>query len=630
MVRSFSLALAVLAATSTAVSAQVPVSRDIPYPGAITLMVDTTDIDHRVMRIHERLPVTKGRVTLLYPQWIPGHHGPTNLVKRLAGLRFSADGRPLAWTRDADNLYAFHVEVPAGVTTLDVEFQQLLKRDPDGDMGTLTDAFVAVEWQGVVLAPAGWAVSRVPVDASLRLPSGWHQGSALRPKTTTIDSVDYERVSLETLVDSPVYAARYYRQIPLDPPGTDKPAFLDLFADHPESLAATDAQIETHANVVHQAERAFGSRHWAHFDFLLALTDENMRLGLEHHQSSENSASGKYFTDWDHSTGERYLIPHEFTHSWDGKFRRPKDLWAPDFNTPTGNTLLWVYEGQTQYWGEVIATRAGMYTAEEYRERLAEDAARLQADPGRRWRPLQDTVHDEIIAGREAPRDWGNWSRFEPYYDEGALLWFDVDTRIRELSGDQRSLDDFARAFFGVDDGRITPLLYTAEDVYAQLNRIQPYDWAGFFSSHLDNLTEAPLDGLARSGWRLGWTDKESDYRKRNRPPGRRGSSYAYSLGFSVGDDGGLRGVTWNGPAFKQGLGEDATLVAVDSHEFSIDTLDAAIRRAEHGTQPIALLFKIGKEYRTIDIDYHGGIRYPELQRIEGTPDRLSRILTAR
>jgi predicted metalloprotease with PDZ domain len=599
----------------------------------MTLRVDATDVDHKLLQVRETLPVRPGRLVLLYPQWIPGHHAPTNEVKRLAGLRIEAAGKALPWRRHPDHFHAFIVDVPAGVGTLDIAFQQVLPLEPSGDDPLLQRRFIGMKWHGALLYPAGYDVSRIAVDARLRLPAAWQHGSALRTVATAAatdkasDTLHFERVSLETLVDSPVFAAPFAKRIELDP-GRSPPVFLNLFAEEAGQLDPTEAQIEAHRNLVRQADRLFGSRHFAHYDVLLAI-GESIPLGLEHHQSSENGVKTGYFKDWDKHTLSRYLVPHEFTHSWNGKFRRPRDLWAPDFNTTTRNSLLWVYEGQTQLWGEVLSARSGMMSAADVRERLARYVAWLQASPGRRHRSLQDTTDDEITAGRKLPIEWYSYQRFEDYYGEGALIWLDIDARLRSQSAGKRSLDDFARAFFGVEDGRIDPLLYDFADVVAALNRVQPFDWASLLRERLDSTgSDAAFEGLARAGWRLAWSEQQSDYAKAASAL-RETTDFAYSLGLEVGKDNKLDEVLWDSPAFRAGLTKGLTLLAVNLRAYDADRLRDAVTAAKDG-QPIELLLKDGPDYRVVRIDWRGGLRYPQLERIEGSEDWLTPLLTSR
>jgi predicted metalloprotease with PDZ domain len=619
-----------LAARIAPAAAAVPIPQDTPYPGAIRLEVDATDLDHKVLRVHETLPVQAGRLTLLYPRWIPGNHAPTSEVKRLAGLRIEAGGQRLDWVRDPDDFHALNVDVPAGVDRLELTFQQLLPHEPSGSDPFLGRNLLDVEWQGAVLYPAGHYVSRIDVDASLRLPAGWQYGSALRAASAGGDEVRFERVSLETLVDSPVFAGKHFKRVALDADAA-RPVFLDMVADDAADLEMKDAQLDAHRGLVRQADRLFGARHFAHYDLLLCIGDDDYDLGLEHHQSSENSVKANYFKEWDKTPFQRYVVPHEFVHSWNGKFRRPADLWAPDFNTVSRNSLLWVYEGQTQYWGDVLAVRSGMFPLADMRERLARRAAWAQfGDPGRTWRSLQSTTDDEIITGRKLPIEWGSWQRFEEYYDEGALIWLDVDTRIREASHGQRSLDDFARAFFGVEDGRVAPLTYTFDDVVATLRKVQPFDWAGFLRAKLDGVgPDAPLDGLARAGWRLGWTDQRSEYAKAI-DSFREGEDFTYSLGLHMGKAGKVRGVQWDGPAFKAGLRSGLVLVAVNLRGYTPEVLRNAVTAAKGDAAPIELLLKDGDDYRVVRVDWHGGLRYPVLERIDGRPDLLTAILSPR
>jgi len=609
----------------------LPPARDVPYLGAIGLHVDATDVEHKRLQVRESLPVRPGRTVLLYPQWIPGNHSPTNEVKRLTGLRIEAAGRALQWQRDPDNFHAFVVDVPAGVATLDIAFQQVLPLAPTGSDAMLSRRFIGVEWQGAVLYPAGFDASRIEVEATLRLPVGWTHGSALPAMAVATSSGElrFERVSLETLVDSPVFAARYVKRVELDP-GSAQPVFLDLFAEEAVSLEYTEAAMDAHRNLVRQADRLFGARHFAHYDILLALSDE-IDLGLEHHQSSENGVKADYFRDWSKSVPARALVPHEFAHSWNGKFRRPRELWAADFNTQVRNSLLWVYEGQTEYWGEVLAARSGLMSAAEVRERLARTVAWLQASAGRQWRSLQDTTDDAVISGRKLPIEWSSWQRFEDYYDEGVLVWLDVDARIREASGGTRSLDEFARAFFGVEPGRVKPLLYDFADVVSALNAVQPFDWASLLRTRLDSLaSDATFDGLARAGWRLTFTDKRSDYAK-TADAYTESADFLHSLGLIVGKEGKLRDVLWDGPAFRAGLTRGLTLLAVNMRAYDADVLRDAIAAAAKPSGPLVeLLLKDGNEYRMARIEWRGGLRYPALERIEGRADLLTPILSAR
>ena len=432
------------------------------------------------------------------------------------------------------------------------------------------------------------------------------------------------------LIDSPVFAGVHYRQIDLDPGGRS-PVRANIVADKADSLNATDEQIQILRNLVAQMDRLYGARHFDHYDFLIAMTDKLGGIGLEHHRSSENSVDPAFFTGWDTHLADRDLLSHEMNHSWDGKWRRPADQYVPNFNSPLQNSLLWVYEGQTQYYGQVIAARSGLLSKQQAMDALAMTAATFDTRVGREWRAMQDTTNDPIISQRQ-PKGWLSWQRDEDYYSEGQLIWLDVDTTIREKTGGRKSLDDFARAFYGVQDGSYTPAPYTFEDVVAALNGVVANDWATFLRTRLDAdgpEARAPLDGLARGGWRLAYSDKPTDYMKTLYGELKR-NDFTYSLGFQTGEGNKIRSVQWNGLAFKSGLAAGMEIVAVNGQAASAERLAEAVTEAKDPSTPITLIVKDDEQYRTVVFDYHDGLRYPRLERIPGTPDRLGDILTPR
>jgi predicted metalloprotease with PDZ domain len=443
---------------------------DQPYPGTIVLNVDATNLSQQVFRMRMSIPVKPGPLTLLYPQWLPANHGPNGPITQLAGLKFTANGKPVEWTRDPVQVFAFHVNVPEGATVLEAEYQYLSPLDTSQGRITMTDEILGVQWVSVTLYPAGYVARRITVQPNLKLPAGWQYATALETADRQGDEVHFKTHDLETLMDSPLFAGHYYKQFDLDP-GAKVPVRLNVFADTPESLEAKPEQIEAHRKLVQQAYKLFGSHHYNHYDFLFALSDEFGGIGREHHQSSENGVKPGYFTEWAKGEAGRDLLPHEYTHSWDGKFRRPAGQNVPNFNTPLQNELLWVYEGQTQYWGSVLGARSTLVSMAGARDALAATAARYDSIAGRSWRAMQDTVNDPIMNARR-PLGWANWQRSEDYYSEGQLIWLDVDTLIREKSGDKKSLDDFARAFYSINDGSFLPAFYTFDDVVAALNKV--------------------------------------------------------------------------------------------------------------------------------------------------------------
>ena len=610
-----------------AIADTIPAPRDLPYPGTIRLRVDATDTAHGVFRVAETIPVQPGALTLLLPKWLPGDHAPTGTIDKLSGLTVSAAGRPLAWRRDPVDITAFHLDVPAGAQVIEVTFQYLSPTAENQGRVVMTPEMLNLQWNSVALYPAGYFTRGITMQASATYPAAWRAATALRPAGPAAGgTIDYRPVAFDTLVDSPVFAGKHARIETLSPRVT-----LNIFGDHAADVAATPAQLDAHKRLLAQALKTFGAQHYDHYDFLLAVTDRMGGIGLEHHRSSEDGTGADYFTDWDKTAAERDLLAHEFTHSWNGKFRRPADLWTPDYRTPMRDSLLWVYEGQTQFWGNVLAARAGLVTKAEALDALAATAATYEyLTPGRAWRPLVDTTSDEIINPRR-PQAYRSEQRFEDYYQEGQLIWLEVDSLLRQRSGGRRSLDDFARAFFGVRDGDWGELTYTFDDVIATLKAIDGgYDWSTFLHDRVDTVRpHAPLEGIARGGYRLVFTDQPTGYWK-SAESVRKSINLSYSLGLSVGREGAVTSVIWDGPAYQAGIAPGARLVAVDGETYSDEVLKAAITAAKGGTQPIRLLVKTGDAFRTVDLTWTGGLRYPRLERTGRGPSSLDALYAAR
>jgi predicted metalloprotease with PDZ domain len=607
----------------------VPAPQDSPYPGSIALKVDATDIQRHIFGVHESLPVKPGALTLLYPQWLPGNHAPRGPIDGLAGLIMSVSGHRVEWARDPVNIYAFHVQVPQGASRLDVEFQYAAPLiGGEGRTIMVTPEMLGLQWNSVVLYPAGYFASRIVVAPELTLPQDWDFGSALDVEGRKGNFVAFKHVSLEMLVDSPVFAGRYFRTIQLDPA-----VRLDIVADSPGSYEnIKPEQLAAHRKLIQETYALFGTRHFDHYDILLALSDHFGDIGLEHHRSSENRRLPGYFVDWDREAVGRTLLPHEFTHSWNGKFRRPAGLTTPNFNVPMRNELLWVYEGLTSYLEGVLAARSGLWTADFTRQYWAYTAANLDHDrPGRSWRDLEDTTYQPIVTARRA-LSWLSWERTEDYYPEGALIWLDVDTKIRELSGERRSLDDFARGFFGGTEGSLGPVPYTLADIVRALNSVAAYDWEKFFTQKLHSHGPgAPLDGLTRGGWKLVYTDVGTDY-LRGLEEQRRAVDFMFSLGFEVSsrEYGQVVEVLWGSPAYEAGLTAGTGIIAVNGREYRPERLREAITIARNTHTPIELLVKNLDRYRTVQIPYYDGLKYPRLERVEGHVDRLSAITKPR
>jgi len=602
---------------------------DIPFPGVIRLNVDATDLAHAIMTVHETVPVAgAGPFVLQLPRWLPGNHAPSGSIDKLAGLIITAGGKRIEWTRDPVDVFSFHVDVPAGVSALDLDFQFLSPVSTREGRVVMTPEMLNIEWDNVALYPAGYFSRDIQIQPTVKLPEGWTPATALETDSVSGPVVAYKTTTFNTLVDSPLIAGKYFEKFDLDPGGPAR-VTLDVIADRPSQLVASAEQIAVHKTLVQQAYKVFGSHHYDHYDFLFSLSDRMGGAGLEHHQSSEDGVKPTYFTEWDKSPAMRDLLAHEYTHSWNGKFRRPADLWTPNFNVPMRDSLLWVYEGQTQYWGYVLAARAGLLTRQEALDAIALTAAQYDTRVGRSWRAMEDTTNDPIIAQRR-PLSWLSWQRSEDYYSEGQLIWLDADTLIREKTGGKKSLDDFARAFFGVDNGSFVTHPYTFDDIVAALNAVVPNDWAGFLHQRLDGHGPgAPLDGVARGGYKLVYTDTPTAYFK-SAETSRKVTNLMYGIGLVLGKDGMINDVQWDGPAFKAGLTEGMTIVAINGQAYDVDYLKEVIKGAKGGTEPIALLIKNKDEFTTVRIDYHAGLRYPRFERVTGTAARLDDILAPR
>lgn len=609
----------------------IPAARAVDYPGVIDLKVDISDTTRKVFRITETIPVTPGPLVLSLPKWIPGEHSPSAQIVLMSGFTVTADdGRRLAWRRDPVEMTAFHVDVPAGVQSLTVQMEQPTAQ-PGGPVRiAVTPNLVLLKWTAVALYPAGHEVGRIRVKPTLTIPAGWSLATALDGAETSGATTRFATTSFETLMDSPVYAGRHKASFDLDP-GSARPVRLNVFADDPKDLKATPAQVETHRRLVQQADKLFGgARNFDHYDFLFSLNPTVGYLGAEHQRSSENGySSAGYFTAWESAFSGRDILAHEYVHAWNGKHRRPADLWTPDYTTPMRNSLLWVYEGLTEYYGDTLATRSGLYSPEQMRQRLALIAANAQATPGRRWRSLRDTTNAYIMNSAGGTGST-SWLRSLDYYEEGQLLWLDVDTLIHERTNGARSLDDFARAFFGVDDGDMRVSTYSFEDVVAALNAVTPYDWAAFLDARLDAHDRAPLDGLARSGWSLAFEAQPSAYVAAYEKDAE-ASLLTFSLGAEIGWDGAVKEALWDGPLFEAGIIAGSRILKVGGKPYTPALLKAAITAAaKPGAAPIILGIKADDQTRDVRVTYKGGLKYPRLKRLTDTPDRLEQILSAR
>lgn len=614
-----------LAAASITPSLAIEAPRDRPFYGAIQLKVDATDSVHKILRVRETVPVQKpGAMVLLYPQWETGSHSPTQEAAPLAGLIIKAGARPLEWRRDTANPFAFTVDVPAGVRALEIEFQVLPALHGPKQ---ISPGMLMLPWQKVALYPAGWFIRNIPVQAELTYPEGFQFATSLETADATANRVSFKAASFEDLVDAPVYAGRHVRRIELTAAPTI-PVRLNLFGDTEDALQLPAELVDKFRAMASAVPRLFNSQHYRHFDFLMSLSDVMLSGGgVEHQESTEINVSAGYARDPGEQMFMANLLVHEFAHSWNGRTRQPADLWTPDLNTPMRGSLLWVYEGQTEFWAHVMTPHLGLRTVQQALDALAVDAALMANRPGRKWKSLQDSTVDALYMPGKAAF-WRDWQRREDYYAEGVMLWLDVDMLLRELTADRKSMRDFASVFFGGGDNARAISTYTFADVCKTLNRIAPHDWTVYFNARLNAHDDTHLlDGLKRGGYRLVYTDNPTEFFVQHEAD-LGGTDLSTSLGLVVAKKGVVKSVAWEGPAFRAGISIGARLVSVGQQPYTDDLLKQAIKEAAVNRQPIDITFEADGAVRNVKIDYFGSLRYPRLEPIPGAADRLRQLLT--
>jgi len=594
--------------------------------GTIALAVDASEAPRKILHAKLTIPVEPGKITLVYPKWIPGEHGPTGPLTDIAGLRFLAGGKPLRWERDLVDMHAVSCEVPAGASPLEVSFDFISAASPEGfsSAASCTEKLLLLSWNQVLLYPAGRPADDIHFAASLKLPAEWKYGTALPVQKESGGAIQFAPTSLTALVDSPVLAGANFRRVEL---ATSPPQYLDMAADGPEALAIPDAEVTKLKRLMNEAYGLFGARHFREYHFLLTLSDHVAHFGLEHHESSDDRVSERTWLDDDLRIAASGLLAHELVHSWNGKYRRPAGLATADYQQPMKDDLLWVYEGLTEYYGELLAARGGLISAKEWIEELAADALSV-SEPGRTWRPLQDTA-DSAPFLYLAGGGWGGWRRSTDFYAEGALIWLEADVTIRSATGGKKSLDDFCALFHGENDnGRIYVKPYAAAEVYDTLNKVAPYDWKKFFETRLRSKSaDVPSGGIEGAGYRLVYTDAANMFTD---PWSLDGGLNAYaSLGVHVAADGTVDNAWPSRPAYAAGLSNGMKIIAVNGRRFSTDDLKRAIAASKDSPSPIELIVENGSYFRTVQIDYHGGLRYPHLERV-GNVDVLAEIAAPR
>jgi len=611
-------------AAATCVASTDAGAQTIPAP--IRLVVDASQAPQRILHSHMQIPVKPGPVTLYYPQWIPGEHMPDGPIIEMAGLRFNAGGKAIPWRRDLVEMYTFHLDIPPGVSALEVDFDFLLAGAASGFSAgaSATASLDILSWNQVLLYPA-LPAHDVIFEPTLRLPAGWKFGTALPGAKQTGDTVSFAPVRLDALVDAPVLSGRYFRVIQLTP-GENPPHEIDIAADSAAALAMTPETEMQLKHLVAETGALFGVRHYRDYHFLLTLSDDVAHFGLEHHESSDDRVPERDLIDEGGRIDFSGLLPHEFVHSWNGKYRRPAGLATPDYQKPMKDDLLWVYEGLTEYLGDVLTARSGLLTEEQSREALAALVAQYEHRPGRDWRPLQDTA-DAAPFLYDSRADWGNWRRSTDFYQEGELLWLDVDATLRRLTKDQKSINDFCKIFHAGPGGEPALKTYTFEDVVRTLHGLAPYDWAEFLRTRLDRTsTKTPREALENSGWKLVYDEQPNEMQLSSEETGKN-LNLSLSMGVMVAEDGTIIDVIHGGPSYAAGLGPGMKIAAVNGRQYSSATFREAVVAAKGTSGPIQLVVANGAQFSNFSVDYHGGIAYPHIARDESRPDYLGEIL---
>src|SRR5215831_17026453 len=594
-VSAFALAAGILVVGhKPAVRAQ---NRDVATPIAMTLDVDATDAPMKIIHATMSMPAKAGAMSLFYPKWIPGEHMPSGPIANLTGLHIFADRREIDWRRDLVEVNAFGITIPAGARTLSATYDYVIPTS-GGAFGTTASAnakIAVINWYTVGLYPMGERPAAIRVTASLKTPHGWKHGGSLDVAGVDGDTIRYAPTSLEMLNDHPVLVGQHLRSITLWP--AESPVgehVIDVVADSEWALKFPEPRIEAYKRIVLEERAVFGGvGHYRKYHWLLTLSDNLGAFGVEHHECADERVAENTFVDDDSAKRSSLLLPHEFFHSWNGKARRPAGLVTGGYEKPMKDDLLWVYEGLTNYYGELLAARAGLISIPEWFDEIAADAMAVSA-PGRTWRPLQD-ASDSAPFLYTAGGGWSGWRRqgtfgLPSFYAEGTLIWLEADVTIRTLTSGRKTLDDFCAAFHGQNDnGKVWVKAYEAEEVYRTLNAIAPYDWKGFFEKRLHETAAAiPLGGVEAGGYKLVYTDAPNIFTD---PWTLDGGLNAYgSLGIHVAADGAVDDAWPGAPAYAGGISNGMKIVAVNGRRFSVDELKRAIAASKDANAKLELI----------------------------------------
>jgi predicted metalloprotease with PDZ domain len=598
-----------------------------PPPGPIKISVDATHAPQRILHAKLEIPTRPGPLTLYYPKWMPADHSPDGPIPNLAGLKFSAGGKEIAWHQDLVDMYAFNLDIPAGVNSIEASLDFLISAPgPTIDFAASGSAKLFIlMWNQVTLYPKGWPAHELTFDPTLTVPAGWKFNTSLPIASQSGNTITFSPVPLDLLIDSPVQSGEYVRVYPLNP-GAKPPHEIDVASDDAWALDIAPDLLEHYTRLVAEAGALYQSHHYRDYHFLLTLSDYVLPLGQEHHESSDDRVGERTLVDPNARLLEAGLFPHEFTHSWNGQFRRPEGLATPDFQAPMKGELLWVYEGLTEYLGTILSARSGLLTPQQTRDYIALTASTMDHRAGRRWRSLQNTANAAQIL-YFSPQDWASYRRSVDFYPESVLIWLDVDATIRKLTKDRKSMDDFCHAFYAPPDGEPVIKTYTFDDLVSTLNAIAPYDWHLFLRERLDSTAAtAPLGGITGGGWKLVYNDDANEFLAAGEADSG-GGEFTASIGLKVKADGTVVDSIPGMPAFESGVSPYLRIIGVNDRQFSVDELKRAIRDSKSSSAPIELVATNTGTIEKHEIRYTGGYRYPHLERVEGTSNYLDEIL---
>src|SRR6266545_2140254 len=591
----------------------------------IAIRVDASEAPNHLLHAHLTIPASPGPLALFYPKWIPGEHGPTGPIGGLTGLRFTANGSPVAWQRNPVEMYEFHVDVPAGAAALDVDLNYLIP--PPGTNFTAgasaSPRLAVLSWNTVLLYPQTPNSDAIQYEPALRIPAGWKYATALETVSAGAE-IRFEAASLTTLVDSPVQMGVNLKNVTV-PNSTPYRHTINLASENSFALETPSDFATRYGRLVDEASALFGATHYRHYDWLFTLSNQVEHFGLEHHESSDDRTNESAITDEESRKWVSTLLAHEFVHSWNGKYRRPAGLATPSYEKPMTGELLWVYEGLTNYLGELLPYRSGLLSAEEYRDQIAADAGQMAEHVGRTWRPLIDTaVAAQVLYGSGGAGT--AWRRSTDFYPEGSLIWLDVDMTIRSLTGGKRSLDDFCRAFYGGSSGHAELRPYTFDDLVSALSSVAANDWRSFLNQRLTSISATPpVGGIENAGWRLTYST-QPNLAIQHFEHANKTIDLNDSLGFTSRENGGIGDVIPNSPAARAGIVSGSRIIAVNGRRYSSDALRDVVKASTTSTTPIELIVESGEFYTTVRIPYTGGIRYPHLERVTGKPDLLEAL----